>query len=190
MQDIKASQPWVRQTSADLQRHEGFREFAYPDPLSKIGRQYPARKYRWGFRPATVILGELGLNPKDGFPWTVGYGFTRGVNERSRMTKEYADKLLTTEMIVHTAGLEKLAPDWETRWPLFAQTVIVNLAFNMGIAKLAKFPNTLRYLNAKDWARAGSNLRQSLWFKQVGARARELVARLETQSIAPEHKVN
>lgn len=189
MQSIKSTPKWVRQSSADLQRHEGFREFAYPDPLSSIGKRFPASKYRWGFRPATVILAELGLNPKDGTPWTVGYGFTRGVNERSSMSRQQADQLLTQEMIDHTVGLERLTPKWKD-WPLFAQTVIVNLAFNMGIAKLAKFTNTLRFLNAMNWDQAASNLTQSLWYKQVGARARELVERLDKQYIQPQYVVN
>lgn len=189
MQSIRSTPKWVRQSSADLQRHEGFREYAYPDPLSRIGKRFPASKYRWGFRPATVILAELGLDPKDGIPWTVGYGFTRGVNERSRMSREQADQLLTKEMIDHTVGLERLVPRWKD-WPLFAQTVIVNLSFNLGIAKLAKFTNTLRFFNAQDWDRAANNLTQSLWYKQVGNRAKELVERLTTKSIQPKYVVN
>lgn len=189
MQSIRTKPSWMPQVLADLARHEGFRQYAYPDPLSKIGRKYSAAKYRWGFRPARQILAELGLDAKDGFPWTVGYGFTRGVNVDSQMSKQQGDRKLEEEVYVHIAGLEKLAPDYRTGWPLFAQTVAINMIFNMGYDRIKQFGQTFNLLNANNWAAAGSNLRKSLWFKQVGARAVELVTRLETGSIDPKHRV-
>ena len=86
-----AQPPWLKQTVADLDRHEGFREFAYPDPLSALARQYPARKHGWGKRPASVIAAELGLTTADldkGRPWTVGHGFTHRVTPNSSIKKE------------------------------------------------------------------------------------------------------
>lgn len=179
-----AKPKWVRQTLSDLDRHEGFRQYAYPDPLSKIGKAYPQSKYGWGKSPARAIVASLGLKEVDGRPWTFGHGFTKGVTTDSSITKQLSIKRLETELHDHVHGLDALLPGWAVGFPLYVQTVVANMAYNMGIARLAKFDTTLKLLNTGRFAQAGTNLRKSLWFKQVGSRAEELVTRLETGSIA------
>lgn len=180
-------EPWLKQTAADLQRHEGFREFAYPDPLSKLGRKYAGRKYQWGFVPGDVLLAKYGENERDGRPWTVGYGFTKGVKPQTRMSKEFADQKLVGEVIAHAKLLDRIIPKWKTL-PVFAQTVLANMAFNLG-TRLIPFGPTLATFARGDFKAAAARLRRTLWFKQVGNRSEELVKRLETGRIEPEHKV-
>ena len=38
----------VKQVEGDLQSDEGFREFSYPDPLSKLYKQFPDLRKLWG----------------------------------------------------------------------------------------------------------------------------------------------
>lgn len=177
---------WLVQSVADLARHEGFREFAYPDPLSRLFKRYP--KEKWGFQPAELILAKLGEVPNNGVPWTVGYGFTRGIKFTSRMSLAYANKMLEDETLAHAIELNKIIPSWNVM-PLFAQSVLVNLVYNLGPDKLKKFVNTLRAFKDHDWKEAAEGLRNSAWYKQVGNRAVELVARLENQKIEPAHVV-
>ena len=178
---------WFRQVVSDLDRHEGFRPYAYPDPLSKIGKSYPAKKHGWGLRPARAILAELGLSEANGRPWTFGHGFTKGVTVDSSITKEQSTRRLEEEVVAHTAGLERLVPKWNTALPVYVVTVLVNMAYNLGIERLSKFTTTLDLLNRGQYAEAGVNLRKSAWYKQVGNSAVELTERLINGKIAREH---
>lgn len=181
-------QKLLAQLVADLERHEGFREFAYPDPQSKLHKRHP--RARWGFKPASVIMAELGEtgNEHHGRPWTVGHGFTHNVNPSTRITREYSRVRLRDEIIDHIKGLDTLVPSWKAM-PFFAQTVLANMIYNMGTARLSKFAPTLAVMEQGKWFRAARRLRNTLWFKQVGVRAVELCNRLEKQEIAKQHLV-
>jgi GH24 family phage-related lysozyme (muramidase) len=180
---------WFRQTVADLERHEGFRPYAYPDPVSKIGAAYSSRKYGWGTKPARSIVVELGLNEINGRPWTVGHGFTKGVTIDSVITHQQSTRRLESELRDHVIGLDRLVPKWETALPLFASTTIANMAYNLGIERLSKFTTTIDLLNKGRYAEAGHNLKKSLWFKQTKVRAVELTDRLINGSIAKEYLI-
>ena len=187
MESIKKSPNWQTQTVADLQRHEGFREFAYPDPLSVLGRKYQDRKYKWGFVPGDVLLAKYGESEKDGRPWTCGFGFTKGIKPSTRINKQQAVNMLTAVLNDHVKLLDRLIPSWRTM-PLVPQTVLANLAFNLG-TRLVPFGPTLSLFEKGDYAGAAARLRRTAWFKQVGHRAEELCKRLETGVIESQHKV-
>lgn len=178
---------WFQQTLSDLERHEGFRPYPYPDPLSEIAKKYPPSKYRWGFVDPVPLLTSLKLDPKDGTPWTIGYGNTVGVTINDVTTKEFARKDLSRELSSHLSVLDRLLPEWKV-YPDFAKTVLANLAYNMG-NRLGQFRNTLNYIKAKQWNQAAVNLEKSLWYKQVGVRAPELVERLRKEMIQPKYLV-
>lgn len=186
MNSIYAKPAWFVQTVADLQRHEGFREFAYPDPLSLLFKKFP--RERWGFMPAELILAKLGVDSRLGNPWTVGFGETKGVTPSTRMPKLFATRLLEQRVIDHVKGLDVLMPDWH-KHPLAVQTVLANLIYNLGLKKLSMFRPTLNIIDSGNYAAAGQRLRSSLWYKQVGKRGIELTQRLITGRIEPEHLV-
>lgn len=58
--------------------------------------------------------------------------------------------------------------------------VMLNMAFNMGIATLRKFTNTLEAVQEKRWSAAAAGMRASRWAQQVGARADRLAQMMET----------
>ena len=178
---------WMRQAMADLARHEGFREFAYPDPLSPIGRQYQARKWEWGFKPGDVLLGKYGLRAADGVPWTVGYGFTNRVTPATRISKQAADHILEQVILDHMFIVDRMVPNWRSL-PLFAQSVVINMAFNLG-TRLYQFKNSMSLISRGEYTAAAASLRKSLWAKQVKGRAVELISRLERRAIEPQHRV-
>lgn len=180
----------ILQVASDLDRHEGFREFAYPDPLSRLAKRYPANK--WGYLPAGEILAKLGIKYEDavtmGAPWTVGYGFTQAVNPDSRVSKMVARRKL--EEITHGIHHDLARTlTWYRESSFETKTVLINMYFNLGKTGLFSFRNTLKYIAARSYRQAAVNMLKSLWSKQVGVRARELARRMETQEIPEQYRI-
>jgi lysozyme len=71
---------------------------------------------------------------------------------------------------------------WFTALDPVRKDAITNMAFNLGVAGLLHFPTMIHCLSAQDWAGAAAAMADSLWAKQVGARA----ARLEQQVLTGE----
>lgn len=57
---------------------------------------------------------------------------------------------------------------------------LLDMAYNMGVAGLLTFRNTLRLVEAGDYVKAAANMRQSKWYRQVGRRSRAVCAMMET----------
>ena len=176
---------WFRQTLADLIRHEGFRKYAYADPLSALYRKYP--KAPWGYKPARNFL-PAGEDLSKGAPWTVGYGFTEGVTPAHIMERNVADRRLEVELSEHLYVLDRLVPQWE-KLPEVVITVLANMAFNLGYARLSKFAPTLNEVSKGNYQVAANRLKKTLWYKQTGSRAEELVKRLETLQVDKRYEV-
>lgn len=80
----------------ELKRLEGFREFAYPDPASKLYRAAASYRLPWGFQPARDLLAKLppSMRSLPAGPWTCGYGETKGVDQDTRWTEQQASQYL------------------------------------------------------------------------------------------------
>jgi lysozyme len=59
------------------------------------------------------------------------------------------------------------------------KNVLIDLIFNMGLTGVNKFPKMLKALELGDWEEAGEQLKDSLYYKQVGQRAVDNVRRLK-----------
>lgn len=176
------------QVKKDLDRHEGFREYAYPDPLSKLGRKYRGKDWPWGFVPARELLARIpGAKDEDGGPWTYGFGFTNCVTPDSRIQRISAERMLESLILEQNFQLGEKLP-WYKEATEVTKGVLINMAFNIGLRSLLKFKNSLGFIKVKQYAQAADNLKQSLWYAQVGARAKELVERIRTQTIEPQNK--
>lgn len=186
---ITTKQKLLKQVTKDLDRHEGYREFAYPDVIKPLHKRYPNE--RWGFVPASDILKKLGVSEetatKDGAPWTVGFGFTKGVNLHSRMPRLQAERKLEEHILEMDANLTKTLTFYKDT-TFVTQTVLINMAFNMGLAGLLGFNNTLQFMKEKKWSNAAANMRASKWYRQVTNRASELARRIETQEIPVQYR--
>ena len=64
--------------------------------------------------------------------------------------------------------------------PEEVQEILVNMLFNVGRPRLTKFVKMNKAIEASDWKTAAVEGRDSLWFRQVGARAERLMSRLES----------
>lgn len=189
---VQGDPPWMHQVLADLERHEAYREYAYPDPLSEWGKKYRNASYKWGFRPASVIIQELGLKVEDlhkGAPWTIGIGFTHGVKYTHRTTRAESYERLKKEVLEHAKGLDKLVPGWRDEQPYAVQTVLVNMIFNLGTTRLSKFAPTLQRIKDGKYAEAAARIEATPYCKQVGARCTELMWRLRNQRIQKEYLI-
>lgn len=60
------------------------------------------------------------------------------------------------------------------------QRVLIDMAFNLGVAGLRKFKKMLAALSADDYARASEEMLRSRWAKQVKGRAVQLACWMKT----------
>lgn len=81
--------------------------------------------------------------------------------------------ILAEDLYLVFNGLDKNLPWW--RGLTYArQRVLANMAFNIGIAGLMGFRNTLLYVQNGEYEKAHNGMLDSKWAKQVGARANRL----------------
>lgn len=163
-----------------IKKYEGFREHAYPDPASPLYRAAP--KLRWGFAPVEDILSQLPpekrnqLQALSGKPWTIGYGFTKGVKPGMQMTVAQADARLITEVAEYEQGVMAALKIVPTQNEFDA---CVSLAWNIGVPRFQS-SSVVKAHNRGDRASAGRAF--GLWNKANGKEERGLVARRAGES--------
>ncbi|KVC46285.1 hypothetical protein WI72_32110 [Burkholderia ubonensis] len=77
------------------------------------------------------------------------------------------------------AGLD-LHLSWWRQLDEVRQRVIANMAFNMGVATLLAFKNTLAAVQRGAYDIAAAGMKASRWYSQVGQRAVRLRSAMET----------
>ncbi len=106
--------------------------------------------------------------------WTVGVG-----HKLTMPISDAAIDLILDDDIRWAIEQCELLPFWsdlsEPR-----QAVLVEMAFNMGFSGFMTFRRMLVAIDAGDWDRAGQELLDSKYAKQVGARADRLALQLST----------
>lgn len=130
-----------------IKRHEGLRLEAYPDP-----------------------------GPRDGHPWTIGYGHTSlagspPVTKGMRITKDQADEIFERDINNFADGVRKYIkrPLNDNQFSAF-----VSFAYNVGLGGFAR-SSALRAANAGNFDVVPSKL--ALWNKNDGKIMRGLVNR-------------
>lgn len=107
-----------------------------------------------------------------------------GHNCRTKpITKEQSDYLLKNDIEKVCADLMKFLPWWAYLGDV-RKRVLVNMAFNLGIAGLLKFENTLALIRSGSYAQAAAEMVKSKWAKQVGKRADRLANMMKTGEVA------
>lgn len=89
---------------------------------------------------------------------------TRGISDAE------SDLLLSNDIDFFTGELQKNLP-WFNSLPEQVKIVLVDMAFNLGIAGLLKFKNTLGLIKDGKYKEASVEMLKSAWAKQVGKRA-------------------
>ena len=135
----------------NIKAHEGFRDHIYKDSLGKATIGY-------GFLVAALSPDELKLNGGKAEP----------------MSKEVAEKTLNLKV----ARLRKRVPEclpWLASKPQGVQDTILEMAYQLDIAKLLGFRYTLKCIEAGDYAQAAKNLRASLLYRQTPRRVEDYI---------------
>lgn len=100
---------------------------------------------------------------------TIGYG----INLDAGISKEEAEMILAHRVRKIQFDLISRLPYWNRLSPA-RQDVLINMAYNLGVAGLMKFKITLNMIEAERYEEAAKQMLQSKWAKQVGRRAIEL----------------
>jgi lysozyme len=111
--------------------------------------------------------------------WTIGIGRLIDKQKGGGISFEEAQYLLRNDIDSKEEELDLRLPWWrelnEAR-----QTVVLAMAFQMGVSGLLKFKGTLRDMRSQNWESAGRGMRSSLWYKQTTARAERMAKVMET----------
>ena len=115
---------------------------------------------------------------------TIGVG--RNLDDTG-ITELEAETLLAYDIERFSYQLDRTI-SWWRQLDEVRQRVILNMAFNMGTAKLMEFAITLANVRAGRYKEAAAGMRNSRWAKQVGARAERLAVMMEKGS--PENRAS
>lgn len=86
------------------------------------------------------------------------------------ITEEEAMYLLNNDIAAVIGKLDKHWIAWR-KLPITAQYVCIDVVFNMGINTWMSFRRTRSYMELNEWEKAGDELLDSKYAKQVGRRA-------------------
>jgi lysozyme len=111
--------------------------------------------------------------------WTIGVGHLIDPRKGGRLPEHIIDALLEWDIAIHWAELEEALP-WVTKLDKVRQTVLLDMAFNLGVKGLLGFARTLAAIKAGEYQKAASHMLHSLWARQVKTRAVRLSKMMET----------
>tara|TARA_R100001509_G_C4817453_1_gene198607 strand:- start:253 stop:696 length:444 start_codon:yes stop_codon:yes gene_type:complete len=94
------------------------------------------------------------------------------------ITAERSRELFARDIQSAIEDCERLYGQWHN-WPEEVQLIMVNMCFNLGVTRLAKFKNMHNMLSQHKWKEAAEEGRDSKWYRQVTNRAERLMTRLE-----------
>lgn len=98
--------------------------------------------------------------------WTIGIGKMIDARKGGGISALEAYDLLEHDIDRAYIGLVGRYP-WFQDLDEVRQSVLINLAFNMGHETLRTFTHTLAAFARKDWPAAANGLQQSRWYTQV-----------------------
>ena len=133
---------------ADLGREEGHVLHVYPDHLGKL----------------TCGIGHLIVRGDAEY----------GKPKDTPITEARCDELFRKDVDRTVTGLFAAIP-WMADQPQDVQRALVNMAFQLGVAGVTAFKNTLMYIRRREYDVAYTNGLKSLWARQTPARANRVL---------------
>jgi lysozyme len=111
---------------------------------------------------------------------TIGVGHNL---EAHGISQAVCDLLLTEDIADVEAGVRARLP-WATpaRLGEARHAVLLNMSFNLGLGGLLGFKRFLADVEAGEWTMAATEMMNSKWAQQVGARADRLARQMETDT--------
>lgn len=122
---------------------------------------------------------RLRLYPDSVGKLTIGWG--HNIQDKG-ISQAVADMMFDEDLHDAEADLLRELP-WTTMLDPVRKEVLVEMSFNMGIKSLLTFKATLSALQTGDYKQAAGHMLDSLWHKQVGARAETLAKIIETGEV-------
>jgi lysozyme len=110
--------------------------------------------------------------------WTIGYGRLVDQRKNGGITPDEGAYLLRNDIAAVTERLVDYA--WYRTQDSIRQAALTNMAYNLGVDGLLHFPHFLAAMQNKDYPKAVAELENSLWRKQVGARADRIIKQIGT----------
>ena len=108
---------------------------------------------------------------------TIGVG--RNLEHVGLRTEAEARYLLRSDIVAIRSELERSVP-WVGDLDEVRQRVVMDMAFNLGVAGLRRFEKTLRLVANGHYGRAAQEMLRSRWADQVGQRAKTLSKMMAT----------
>lgn len=103
-----------------------------------------------------------------------------GHNGRGKpITKQQALYLLDNDIALTIRALD-LSIGWWRSLDEVRQRVLIDMAFNLGLAGLLKFKHFLAALQQHLYGRAAAEMKSSLWYEQTGTRGTRLFGMMES----------
>jgi lysozyme len=110
---------------------------------------------------------------------TIGYGRLIDKRKGGGISQQEAEYLLQNDISGVIQALERQITFWN-RLNEPRKAVLLNMAFQMGVAGLMKFKRTLSLIEIGEYAEAADNMLKSLWAKQTPNRANRLAEQMRT----------
>lgn len=115
-----------------------------------------------------------------GDPWTIWWGQTgNNIRQGTVWTREQAESDLENRLASNQAALLTKIP-WTASLTPPRQRVLANMQYNLGLSGLLDFPHMLAACQAGQYSQASAQMLNSLWARQVGARADRLAKQMDT----------
>jgi len=95
------------------------------------------------------------------------------------LTLDQIDKLLNDDIKDCIDDLHKLFPNFD-KMPQEAQSVLVDMRFQLGPARIRKFSNTMKAFQDGKWSDAANGIKTSAMYKQVPVRCDENITLLNS----------
>lgn len=95
------------------------------------------------------------------------------LRNNGKILDEHIDRLYSIAAQRAVSACEKLFPDFYGFTPN-RRMALIDFLYNVGLGTASTFKRTLICINAGGWDDAARHLRNSLWFKQVGDRGKEV----------------
>ena len=121
---------------------------------------------------------ELRLKPYTDSVGKLTIGIGRNLTDKGISFQE-AQGLLANDIADATADLEAKLP-WTATLDDVRKGALLNMAFNLGIGGLLEFHDFRARMQRGDFSGAAGAMLDSLWARQVGARATRLSMQIQT----------
>lgn len=127
----------------------------------------------------------------EGF-WTIGIGHNIDANklppdiaeferQNGYITDEMVNRLFSTDIMTAITDCQKVYSNFDS-YPWRCKVALVDIMFNFGITKwTAQFGNTIKHIINGEWEDVEQHLANSKWYRQVGRRAKDDIALIDTR---------